>query len=85
MPKAAADPGPEYVDEHHQRIAEFAAEYFADDPEEAETFVDTLMERRGYQRRASWALPDQAPPGAGPAGDGAPPGGQPRRAPYFKR
>ena len=40
---------PQYLDEHHQRISEFAAEYFEDD-EEREAFVDTLLERRGYQR-----------------------------------
>lgn len=75
--------GPAYVDEHHQRISEFAAEYFADDPEEAESFIDTLMERRGYQRRSAWALPEQPP--AGPQGGGQNPAAGPKRPPYFKR
>jgi len=77
--------GPHYIDEHHQRIAEFAGDYF-DDDEEREAFVDTLMERRGYKRTTAWAVPDPTAPEDGSAG-GAGGGGQqqPRRAPYFKR
>ena len=78
---------PAYLDEPHQRIAEFAGDYF-DDDEERETFIDTLMERRGYQRQASWALPpdpDPGPPGGGrPGAAGTPPAGA-RRPAYFKR
>lgn len=71
--------GPEYLDEHHQRITEFAGEYF-DDDEERESFVDTLMERRGYQRRSAWAPP--ADPPGGPGGSAGAPKG---KTPYFKR
>jgi hypothetical protein len=77
---------PQYLDEHHQRISEFAAEYF-DDDEEREVFVDTIMERRGYQRTASWSLPPPPDPAAGQGGDpaaGAGPG-KPRPPAYFKR
>lgn len=67
---------PQYLDEHHQRITEFAGEYF-DDDEERESFVDTLMERRGYARQSGWALPQQPP---------APPKQQqPPKPSYFKR
>lgn len=53
---------PEYLDDHHKRISEFADEYFADDDEERETFVGTLMERRGYQRvqHTSWTPPENS-------------------------
>ena len=76
---------PAYLDEHHQRISEFAADYF-DDEEERESFVDTLLERRGYQRQASWALPPEPDPAAGgrPGPAGTPPAGA-RRPAYFKR
>ena len=70
---------PSYLDEHHQRISEFAADYF-DDEEERGAFVDTLMERRGYARTAGWSLPAPAGGGGGQGG-----GGQPRKHPYFKQ
>lgn len=73
----------QYLDEHHQRISEFADEYF-DDEEERAQFVDTLLERRGYQRTAGWSLP--APPTGDPGGangSGAPPAD--KRPPYFRR
>ena len=71
---------PSYLDEHHQRITEFANDYF-DDDEERDAFVDTLMERRGYQRTHSWAPPpEQEPPG--PNGQRQPQKKQPQ---YFKR
>jgi len=68
---------PQYLDEHHQRISEFAGEYF-DDDEERESFVTELMARRGYtpSTRTEWA------PAAAPPNPPAPP--QPKRAPYFK-
>jgi hypothetical protein len=74
-PKAAHDP--QYLDEDHQRISEFANDYF-DDEEERGAFVDELLGRRGYQRTAGWAPPPpQDPPGvAGPARP---------RTPYFKQ
>ncbi len=79
---------PLYIDDDHQRISEFAADYFDDD--ERDEFVDTLMERRGYQRIQGWGPP--ADPGPDPQGGGRKPGrragGAPppqRRAPYFKR
>lgn len=76
---------PQYLDEHHQRISEFAAEYF-DDDEEREAFVDTLLERRGYQRTTGWSPPAEPDPqgGGGPAGGGRAPAA-PRRPAYFRR
>ena len=75
---------PQYLDEHHQRISEFASDYF-DDDEEREAFVDTLLERRGYQRTTAWQVPaDPGPQGGGGAAGGRPPAG-PRRHAYFKR
>lgn len=79
-PKTTHDPS--YLDEHHQRISEFAADYF-DDDEEREAFVDTLLERRGYQRTAGWSLPAQQPP-TDPNGATPPQQPGPRRSPYFK-
>lgn len=55
----AGQPGgevPQYLDETHQRIAEFADE-FLDDDEERAAFVDGLLERRGYERTTAWAPP----------------------------
>lgn len=45
-----------YLDETHQRIAEFADEFLDDD--ERDGFVDSLMERRGYKRSSHWEPPD---------------------------
>lgn len=76
---------PQYLDEHHQRISEFAAEYFEDD-EEREAFVDTLLERRGYQRTTGWSVPPEPPPqGSGGGVAGARPPAAPRRPAYFRR
>lgn len=46
-----------YVDEHHQRIHEFASDYL--DEDERDDFVDGLMERRGYQRQHHWVAPEE--------------------------
>lgn len=75
---------PQYLDEHHQRISEFAAEYF-DDDEERDAFVDTLLERRGYQRTAGWSLPPEPDPQQQAGTGGARPAAAPRRPQYFKR
>lgn len=82
------DEEPAYIDEDHQRISEFAQDYFDDD--ERDEFVDTLMERRGYQRIQGWGPPAEPP--ADPQGGRKPPArraaaGPPaqRRAPYFRR
>ena len=76
---------PSYLDEHHQRISEFADEYFDDDEERA-NFVDTLLERRGYQRTSGWAAPPPPDPNGGGQGGGAPAGPPaPKQHPYFKR
>jgi hypothetical protein len=89
------DPAPEppaYVDEDHQRIHEFAEDYF-DDDEERDEFVNTLMERRGYQRVSSWGPrtepdpdPEPDPPRqrGGRQGGGSPAPRQRSRAGYFK-
>lgn len=83
-PRQQPQPDPQYLDEHHQRISEFAAEYFEDD-EEREAFVDTLLERRGYQRTTGWSVPPEPPPqGAGGTGGARPPAAAPRRPPYFR-
>ena len=83
------DPDPEppaYLDDEHQRIAEFAEDFLDDD--ERESFVDHLMERRGYQRVQSWGPrtdPDPDPePDPAPRPGGRQGGGQ-RRQGYFKR
>jgi len=80
---------PSYVDEHHERISQFADDYLDDD--EREDFVNSLMERRGYQRGTHWLAPEpdggqggrqplvrdrQAQGGGGQGG---------RSKPYFKR
>jgi hypothetical protein len=83
-----------YVDETHQRIAEFADE-FIDDEDERGAFVDALLERRGYQRSQHWAAPEPQPGGGGAPGPllrprraasgGGPAGGrQQRPRTYFK-
>ncbi|WP_200834769.1 hypothetical protein [Amycolatopsis alkalitolerans] len=60
----------EFIDDTHQRIIEFANDFF-DDEDEHGAFVDHLMERAGYQRQSTWAPP--APePGAQGGGGGAP-------------
>lgn len=56
------DGAPVYIDEHHQRIAEFAAEFLEED--ERDEFVDEMLERRGYQRVTNWAAPPPPDPGA---------------------
>ena len=74
---------PQYLDEHHQRISEFAHEYFEDE-EERDALIDTLLERRGYVRTAGWSVPPEPPQGGGAAGGVQPPAAQ-RRQPYFRR
>ncbi len=59
--------GPDYIDETHQRIVEFASE-FLDDDDERESFVDGLLERRGYVRESRWAPPPPPPGGGGKGG-----------------
>lgn len=89
QPAYEPEPGPEYVDEHHQRISEFANDYF-DDDDERETFVGTLMERRGYRRVQSWGPPDQDQQEPEPGPEPEPQQrqrrpAQPKRPPYFKQ
>ena len=69
MPPRQQPQGPVYLDEHHQRISEFADEYFEDD-EERDAFVGELMTRRGYtsRTRTEWEHPAPEPePKAGAA------------------
>lgn len=75
-PKTTHDP--QYLDPDHQRISEFAADYF-DDDDERTAFVDTLMERRGYSRTSGWSLPE---PEQGPGRHARPAG--PKRPAYFR-
>lgn len=80
--------GGDYLDETHQRISEFAAE-FLDDDEERESFVDGLMERRGYQRATHWTAPEPDPkakPGLlKQQGANGGQGGTKSQGSYFKR
>ena len=79
---------PDYLDETHQRIAEFAEEFLED--EERDEFIDGLLERRGYQRATRWLPPEPSTgpggkkplirPGGKPAGKGGSGGG---RGSYF--
>lgn len=55
-----------YVDEHHERIHTFASDYL--DEDERDEFVDSLMERRGYQRAHHWLPPDEEEGGGGQGG-----------------
>ncbi len=75
---------PEYLDEHHQRISEFAADYF-DDDDERDAFVGELMTRRGYKARTrtDWEPPEE-PDGDGKGGKQGGQGGRSRPT-YFKR
>ena len=57
---------PEYLDEHHQRIAEFAADYL--DEDEGPEFVDGMLERLGYQRATHWTPPEPEQGGDGSQG-----------------
>jgi hypothetical protein len=86
----APDDGPVYVDDDHAAIAEFAAVYM--DEDERETFVDHLMERRGYTKIQSWGPRTDPGPDPGPDPDPQPRRSQapaqprqPRKSPYFKR
>jgi len=90
MPSRTPPPepeGPAYVDDDHQRIAEFAEDFLEDD--ERDEFIDHLMERRGYQRVSSWGPRSEQPdpePGPEPQRQrGRQGGGQQRRSGYFKR
>jgi hypothetical protein len=71
--------GSQYIDEHHQRISEFAEAYF-DDEEEREGFVSELMTRRGYSARTRTEWDPPAPSGGGGQG-----GDRRQRPPYFKQ
>ncbi len=82
MPPRKPEPdAPAYIDEHHQRITEFANDYFDDDDERGE-FVSTLMQRRGYKpvQHTSWEPPEPQDKG-GQGGQG----GQQRRSSFFKQ
>lgn len=57
------EPHGDFIDDDHRVISEFAATYL--DEEEQESFVDSLLERRGYQRVTSWAPPAPPDPAAG--------------------
>lgn len=75
---------PSYLDETHQRIAEFANDFLEED--ERDDFIDSLLERHGYQKQATWAPP---PPQQG--GNGRRPLVKPagttkkQQGSYFKR
>lgn len=82
MPSRQQQGQPQYLDEHHQRIAEFGADYF-DDEEEREAFVSELMSRRGYtaRTRTEWEPPAEDPKSNG-SGQG---GGQRQKPAYFRK
>lgn len=76
---------PDYLDEVHQDISEFAARHYPDDDDadERDQFVNYHMERRGYKtvQHTSFAPPDPEPP-APKGGQGGGRGGQGRGS-YF--
>lgn len=82
MPPRQQQGQPQYLDEHHQRISEFAAEYFDEDEEERDNFVNELMTRRGYiaRTRTDWEPPADPKGGGGGGGQGQ----QQRKPSYFK-
>lgn len=82
MPPRQQQHDPQFLDADHESIVRFAEQYF-DDEEERASFVDTLLERRGYQRTSGWSAPAEQPPNGG--GGGGQPARQPQRAPYFRR
>jgi hypothetical protein len=60
---------PQYLDEDHQLIAEFADRFFDDDEDDdKQEFVDQFMEKSGHERASVWALP--ADPGKAKDKDG---------------
>ena len=98
MPPDPEDDGDlgDFLDDDHAAIATFAHTYL--DEDERESFIDQLMERRGYTRVQSWAPPQgsgsQRRPVLGGGQDGGPGGGGQgsrggqrgsKRSPYFKR
>jgi hypothetical protein len=77
-------PNPDYLDETHQRISEFAAWLWdADDDEAAEVrdgFIADAMTHKGYQPRTHTSWEPPVPPDPKPGGRG-----QQRPAGYFKQ
>ena len=49
----------DFIDDTHQAFCEFAERFLEED--ERDSFIDSMMERHGYQRMSSWAAPE-APP-----------------------
>lgn len=54
----APEQDPQYVDDDHAAIAAFAEAFL--DEDERDSFVDHLMERRGYTRIQSWGPRDDS-------------------------
>jgi hypothetical protein len=90
-----AGPG-DYLDDTHRAISEFAAAFLEED--ERDEFVDSLLERHGYQKQSHWAPPEpqqggQRQPLVKPRQQGGQrggqgqqqDGGQQQRGSYFKR
>lgn len=66
--------GPSFIDENHERIVNFANDFL--DEDEREDFVDSMLERGGYERITGWSAPAEG--GAGgrkPAVGRRPPAG----------
>lgn len=81
MPREQQPDPVQYIDDTHRAIAEFADAYL--DEDERSDFVDSLLERHGYERMTAWAPPQpQGGPGGGrgplvrPAGQRPRSGGQ---------
>ena len=93
MPPELEDDGDlgDFLDEDHQRIHEFASDFL--DEDERESFIDGLMERRGYTRVQSWAPPQGSGTQRKPLLPGKQDDGQGSRgkrggggkSPYFRR
>lgn len=78
-----ADDKPVYLDETHQRIAEFVNDFY--DETEREDALNVFMEKAGYERISGWGPPAQPPRGGGrtPVPKGSQGGG--RGHPGFRR
>jgi len=46
----------DFIDDTHAAIVAFAEQFLEED--ERDSFVDSLMERHGYQRMSSWGPPE---------------------------
>ena len=74
---------PSYIDETHEAFASFADAYL--DEEERAEFVDSMLERHGYQRTTAWAPPEPQAPSGRRSVVPAKKATAPKKSPYLKR